>query len=108
VLVNGALWRLLLSGDMGCLPGYLSLFVSLIMLHLTFSDTDDRQILCVIPVKYVRWALVAAAFAQSGYFLCINIYPILATVSHILDDEEMIITEQRIRLKQKQLDYSLL
>lgn len=39
------------------------------------------QILCVIPVPIVRWALVGVAFGLSGWFLGSNIYPILATVS---------------------------
>lgn len=39
------------------------------------------QILCVIPVPIVRWVLVLVAFGTSGYFLIVNIYPILATVS---------------------------
>ncbi|KAG6810441.1 hypothetical protein H0H92_011860, partial [Tricholoma furcatifolium] len=37
------------------------------------------SILCVIPVPIVRWVLVLLAFASSGYFLVMNIYPILAT-----------------------------
>ncbi|GLB39739.1 putative yip1 domain family protein [Lyophyllum shimeji] len=37
------------------------------------------SILCVIPVPIVRWVLVFLAFALSGYFLVINIYPILAS-----------------------------
>lgn len=41
------------------------------------------QILCVIPVPIVRWVLVIAAFASSGYFLVVNIYPILASVSFV-------------------------
>lgn len=39
------------------------------------------QILCVIPVPIVRWVLVGIAFGLSGYFLTVNIYPILASVS---------------------------
>ncbi|KAK7040711.1 hypothetical protein VNI00_009617 [Paramarasmius palmivorus] len=37
------------------------------------------SILCVIPVPMVRWVLVFAAFASSGYFLVRNVYPILAS-----------------------------
>ncbi|EEB97239.1 hypothetical protein MPER_03485 [Moniliophthora perniciosa FA553] len=37
------------------------------------------SILCVIPVPMIRWALVLAAFASSGYFLVRNVYPILAS-----------------------------
>jgi len=37
------------------------------------------SILCVIPVPIVRWVLVLVAFGTSGYFLIVNIYPILAT-----------------------------
>jgi len=40
----------------------------------------DGQILCVIPVPFLRWALVFAAFASSGYFLVMNVYPVLASV----------------------------
>jgi len=36
------------------------------------------SILCVIPVPLLRWALVAVAFGLSGYFLVMNVYPILA------------------------------
>jgi protein YIPF1/2 len=42
------------------------------------------QILCVIPVPLLRWSLVGLAFLFSGYFLVANIYPILASVSHLL------------------------
>ena len=35
---------------------------------------------CVIPVPLLRWALVFAAFASSGYFLVMNVYPVLASV----------------------------
>jgi len=37
------------------------------------------SILCVIPVPIVRWVLVILAFVLSGYFLVVNIYPILAS-----------------------------
>ncbi|KIY71355.1 Yip1-domain-containing protein [Cylindrobasidium torrendii FP15055 ss-10] len=37
------------------------------------------SILCVIPVRILRWVLVGIAFAQSGYFLVRNVYPILAS-----------------------------
>ncbi|KAF8654802.1 hypothetical protein AX16_003371 [Volvariella volvacea WC 439] len=37
------------------------------------------SVLCVIPVPLVRWVLVFAAFGLSGYFLVVNVYPILAT-----------------------------
>lgn len=37
------------------------------------------SILCVIPVPLLRWILVFVAFGLSGYFLVVNIYPILAT-----------------------------
>jgi len=37
------------------------------------------SILCVIPVPIVRWVLVGVAFCTSGYFLVMNIYPILAS-----------------------------
>ncbi|KAG6833270.1 hypothetical protein H0H87_009445 [Tephrocybe sp. NHM501043] len=37
------------------------------------------SILCVIPVPIVRWVLVILAFASSGYFLVVNVYPILAS-----------------------------
>jgi len=37
------------------------------------------SILCVIPVPIVRWVLVGIAFGLSGYFLTVNIYPILAS-----------------------------
>ncbi|KAL0945975.1 hypothetical protein HGRIS_012253 [Hohenbuehelia grisea] len=36
------------------------------------------SILCVIPVPLLRWALVGIAFGLSGYFLVMNVYPILA------------------------------
>ena len=38
------------------------------------------QILCVIPVPILRWTLVGLAFLLSGYFLVVNVYPILASV----------------------------
>src|SRR5262249_32595591 len=38
------------------------------------------KILCVIPVPVVRWVLVGVAFGLSGYFLVMNIYPIIANV----------------------------
>lgn len=38
------------------------------------------QVLCVIPVPIVRWALVGIAFGLSGWFLGSNIYPVLASV----------------------------
>ena len=38
------------------------------------------KVLCVIPVPLMRWILVFVAFALSGYFLIVNIYPILASV----------------------------
>ncbi|KAF9467231.1 hypothetical protein BDZ94DRAFT_1305706 [Collybia nuda] len=37
------------------------------------------SILCVIPVPILRWVLVLGAFALSGYFLVVNVYPILAS-----------------------------
>jgi len=37
------------------------------------------SILCVVPVPIVRWVLVGVAFCTSGYFLVMNIYPILAS-----------------------------
>ncbi|KAG6865225.1 hypothetical protein C0991_004348, partial [Blastosporella zonata] len=37
------------------------------------------SILCVIPVPIVRWVLVILAFTSSGYFLVVNVYPILAS-----------------------------
>ncbi|GFZ51408.1 hypothetical protein JCM24511_09170 [Saitozyma sp. JCM 24511] len=37
------------------------------------------SLLCLIPVGILRWALVAAAAASSGYFLVRNIYPVLAS-----------------------------
>lgn len=43
---------------------------------------DWAQFLCVIPVPVVRWVLVGIAFLLSGAFLVMNIYPILASVSH--------------------------
>ncbi|GHJ88797.1 hypothetical protein NliqN6_5199 [Naganishia liquefaciens] len=36
------------------------------------------SILCVIPVPILRWILVGGAALSSGYFLWINVYPILA------------------------------
>ncbi|KAJ8517167.1 hypothetical protein ONZ45_g5617 [Pleurotus djamor] len=36
------------------------------------------SLLCVIPVPLLRWVLVAVAFGLSGYFLVVNVYPILA------------------------------
>ncbi|KAG8754353.1 hypothetical protein FRC14_005160 [Serendipita sp. 396] len=35
------------------------------------------SLLCVIPVPLFRWALVGVGFGLSGYFLVVNIYPIL-------------------------------
>jgi hypothetical protein len=37
------------------------------------------SILCVAPNWIFRWTMVGAAFGLSGYFLVVNIYPILAT-----------------------------
>ncbi|KAH8829236.1 hypothetical protein DL96DRAFT_1597248 [Flagelloscypha sp. PMI_526] len=37
------------------------------------------SILCVIHVDVLRWALVVLGFGLSGYFLTVNIYPILAS-----------------------------
>jgi len=34
-------------------------------------------ILCVIPVPIIRWVLVGAGFALSGYFLFMNVYPVI-------------------------------
>jgi len=36
-------------------------------------------LLCVIPVSLVRWILVGLAFLLSGYFLVVNVYPVLAS-----------------------------
>jgi len=37
------------------------------------------SLLCVIPVPLVRWILSGIGFLISGYFLCANVYPILAS-----------------------------
>jgi len=37
------------------------------------------SILCVIPVPILRWVLVGVGFVSSGYFLVVNVYPILAS-----------------------------
>ncbi|KAG5652644.1 hypothetical protein H0H81_004200 [Sphagnurus paluster] len=37
------------------------------------------SVLCVIPVPILRWALVFIAFTLSGYFLVVNVYPVLAS-----------------------------
>jgi hypothetical protein len=39
------------------------------------------SLLCLAPVGILRWILVGAGAATSGYFLFRNIYPILASVS---------------------------
>ncbi|KAJ9097042.1 hypothetical protein QFC20_006284 [Naganishia adeliensis] len=36
------------------------------------------SILCVIPIPILRWILVGGAAISSGYFLWLNVYPILA------------------------------
>jgi hypothetical protein len=40
-----------------------------------------EQLLCIIPVPIVRWVCVGIAFGLSGYFLFVNVYPVLAAVS---------------------------
>lgn len=63
------------------------------------------QILCVIPVPVLRWVLVGIAFGLSGYFLCANIYPILAAVCSVGSFFWVVFINTRfIRLKQRRLD----
>lgn len=51
-----------------------------------------RQLLCVIPVPIVRWVLVGIASGLSGYFLCANVYPILASVSsHVVSHHYLVL-----------------
>ncbi|KAI0049508.1 Yip1-domain-containing protein [Auriscalpium vulgare] len=37
------------------------------------------SILCIIPIRLVRWILTGVAFGLSGYFLVRNVYPVLAS-----------------------------
>ncbi|KAG8216083.1 hypothetical protein J3R82DRAFT_8084 [Butyriboletus roseoflavus] len=37
------------------------------------------SVLCVIPESITRWVLVGVAFAFSGYYLAVNVYPILSS-----------------------------
>ncbi len=51
---------------------------------LMLTTRCASQVLCVIPVPLVRWILVGVAFCVSGYFLVANVYPVLASVSHLV------------------------
>ena len=80
---------------MECDRGYSSVGIRSICLDPSFRESVRQsiasalqlyvsQILCVIPVPIVRWALVGIAFGLSGFFLIRNVYPILATVSALI------------------------
>jgi hypothetical protein len=72
------------SGNMGIWPVCLDTCFGVCFLRVTNTLLTSHmtliQILCVIPVPLLRWILVFVAFGLSGFFLIINIYPILATV----------------------------
>ena len=65
-----------------CVDSCLSTF-TVLAYYLGRSQINLSQVLCVIPVPIVRWALVGIAFLLSGYFLVANIYPILASVCQV-------------------------
>ncbi|CAG8683904.1 12888_t:CDS:2, partial [Acaulospora colombiana] len=92
---SGVLWKRLQSMGMGSSFGY----------QYRHSKTDissvANQVLCIIPVPILRWALCGVAFGLSGYFLVSNVYPILATtavgvsdvVSHPPQNRSFILTD---------------
>lgn len=54
----------------------------------TFGSKNDvfffnLQILCIIPIVIFRWILSGIGFILSGYFLVVNIYPVLVSVRQL-------------------------